>query len=408
MNSLTAAHNQSWLRLSFAALPTARAREALRHFDGPQELLDAALQRPDFLEKEHRLSRRAIEKLQLAARRDVTQQLTAMETHAIEVAGEAQFPPLLREIGDDTPAWLFARGSFAPADSHCIAIVGTRNVTEYGRGLAHRFGLEFARAGWTVVSGLARGIDTAAHRGALDGGGRTIAVTACGLDLVYPSDNRDLMLEIEKNGAVVSEWAPTTPPASWHFPARNRIITGLSCAIVVVEAQPKSGALITATFAGEWNREVFAVPGNVHKPQSRGPHQLIKDGATLAESPEDVLQWLSGRFDAPTQTRGAQNAARADAAEPALTASRPVNKSGPATLTATASTPPDGTPDGPRPNFSPDENKMWLALDVEPRHLDDIAQDADLEIRAANSAIVLLELKGAVKKLPGNLFVKVV
>ena len=280
--------------------------------------------------------------------------------------------------------------------------------------------LEFARAGWTVVSGLARGIDTAAHQGALDGGGRTIAVTGCGLDMVYPSENRDLMLAIERQGAVISEWAPGTPPANWHFPARNRIISGLSRAIVVVEAQAKSGALISARFASEWGREVFAVPGNVHKPQSHGPHQLIQEGALLAQNADDVLQYLSSSAGAlapmgaaPDETAsGRERITLLDAAEPAPTISRRLNTSTPASSLETIKSPalPSSvsTSSGPRPDFSADENKIWLALDVEPRHLDDIADDAALEIRVANSAIVMLEIKGVVKKLPGNLFVKVV
>ncbi len=405
--------HESWIRLSLAALPTARAREILPAFDGPQALLDAATSAPQQLESQHKLSKRAIEKLRDAARRDVSPQLEALETHAISIVTEAEFPPLLTQINDDTPAWLFARGALTPADAHCIAIVGTRNVTEYGRGLAHRFGLEFARAGWTVVSGLARGIDTAAHRGALDGGGRTIAVTACGLDMVYPPENRDLMLEIERNGAVLSEWAPGTPPASWHFPARNRLVSGLSCAVVVVEAQAKSGALISARFAVEHGREVFAVPGNVHKPQSHGPHKLIQEGAMLAQSADDVLDYLANSFSAPGQILAPDGEmdeenlefASIKGAEPAPTISR-------RHPTSTSSTPKkiqsSVVLSGPRPDFSDDENKVWLALDVEPRHLDDVAEQAGLEIKVANSAIVMLEIKGAVKKLPGNLFVKVV
>ncbi len=405
---------ESWIRLSLAALPTARVREILRHFDGPQALLDAAFSDPQTLEARHKISKRAIEKLQLAARRDVSPHLAAMEKHDITIVTEDLFPPLLSEIGDDTPAWLFARGALTPADAHCIAIVGTRNVTEYGRGLAHRFALEFARAGWTVVSGLARGIDTAAHRGALDGGGRTIAVTACGLDMVYPPENRDLMLEIERNGAVLSEWAPGTPPAPWHFPARNRLIAGLSCAVVVVEAQPKSGALISAGFAVDHDRQVFAVPGNVHKPQSHGPHKLIQEGAFLAQSADDVLQYLANSYSAPhlnlqmdagELAEPAENAS-IKGAEPTPTISRRLNTT-PSPTSSTAVRP--SLPmTGPRPDFSDDENKVWLALDVEPRHLDDIAEQAGLEMKVANSAIVMLELKGAVKKLPGNLFVKVV
>ena len=410
--------HESWLRLSLAALPTARAREILRHFDGPQSLLDAAISNPQALETDHKLSKRAVEKLQLAARKDVSLHLEAMRTHAISIVTEAEFPPLLTEIEGDTPAWLFARGALVPADSHCVAIVGTRNVTEYGRGLAHRFALEFARAGWTVVSGLALGIDTAAHRGALDGGGRTIAVTGCGLDMVYPPENRDLMLEIERNGAVLSEWAPTTPPASWHFPARNRLVSGLSCAVVVVEAQARSGALISANFAADHGRQVFAVPGNVHKPQSHGPHKLIQEGAMLAQNADDVLQFLAASFSAPGQNppdpSASEEFASIKGAEPATQISRRLNTSQSALSQPDSSQPkakvkaPAAKPAGPPPDLAPDENKVWLALDVEPRHMDDIAEDADLPPSATNAALVMLELKGVAKRLPGNLFVKVV
>ncbi len=408
---LSATDQESWVRLSLAALPTARAREILRHFDGPQSLLDAATFQAQNLETDHKISKRAIEKLQAAARRDVSQQLEAMEKHDITIVTEAMFPPLLTQIEDDTPAWLFARGALTPADAHCIAIVGTRNVTEYGRGLAHRFALEFARAGWTVVSGLARGIDTAAHRGALDGGGRTIAVTACGLDMVYPPENRDLMLEIERHGAVLSEWAPGTPPASWHFPARNRLVSGLSCAVVVVEAQPKSGALISASFAVEHDRQVFAVPGNVHKPQSHGPHQLIREGAFLAQSADDVLEYLASSFSGPGQIIAPNGEELAEAKENAsikgAEPTPPISRRLPTSTFVTPQQVSAAALSGPRPDFSDDENKIWLALDVEPRHLDDVAEQAGLEIKVANSAIVMLEIKGAVKKLPGNLFVKI-
>ena len=419
---IPATDHQSWIRLSLAALPTARAREILRHFDGPQALLDAAVSSPQTLEADHKISQRAIEKLQECAKRDVSEQLAAMEKHDISIVLEAEYPPLLTEIEGDTPAWLFVRGALVPADSHCIAIVGTRNVTEYGRGLAHRFGLEFARAGWTVVSGLARGIDTAAHKGALDGGGRTIAVTACGLDMVYPPENRDLMLEVERSGALISEWAPMTSPMSWHFPARNRLVSGLSCAVVVVEAQPKSGALISANFAGDHGRQVFAVPGNVHKPQSHGPHKLIQEGAMLAQNADDVLAFLVASFSAPGQTlapdEGEADETEANAsikgAEPAPAISRRLNTTTSPTSTKDAPRPkakasvPTPKPAGPPADLSPTENKVWLALDVEPRHMDDISEDAALEPSATNSALVMLELKGIAKRLPGNLFVKVV
>jgi len=211
------------------------------------------------------------------------------------------------------------------------------------------------------------------------------------------------MLEIEGQGAVLSEWAPTTNPEAWHFPARNRIIAGLSLGVIVVEAAAKSGALITADFANELGREVFAVPGNIHKTQSRGPHQLIRDGATLVESVEDVLQALEARAW-PVPERSATKNEGNDGAEPVRDASRPAKRA----LSPRSS-------DGQTPlkivdtaSFSPDENKIWICLDVEPRHIDDLSGAADLSASQANTALVLLELKGAARRLPGNLFARVV
>ena len=170
----------------------------------------------------------------------------------------------------DPPPYLFVRGTIEERDRAAVAIVGTRHATEYGKGIAAKLASDLAQRGVTVVSGLARGVDTQAHKGAVDAGGRTFAVCGCGLDVAYPSENRTLMEQIENAGACVSEFAPTVHPESWHFPARNRIISGLSVGVVVVEAAERSGALITADFALEQGREVFAVPGNIHKAQSKG------------------------------------------------------------------------------------------------------------------------------------------
>ena len=394
----------AWLRFAFAGLVPNRARAALARLETPQNVFAAALSGDAALKSSDGLTDKAIAKLRDCAAKDVSQQLEAMQAHGIRLLLESDpaYPRALQAI-PDAPPCLFLRGDISQSDERAVAIVGTRNVTEYGRGLAHRFGVELARAGVTVVSGLARGIDTAAHRGALDGGGRTFAVTGCGLDIVYPSDNKELMLEIEGQGAVLSEWAPTTNPEAWHFPARNRIIAGLSLGVIVVEAAAKSGALITADFANELGREVFAVPGNIHKTQSRGPHQLIRDGATLVESVEDVLQALEARAW-PVPERSATKNEGNDGAEPVRDASRPAKRA----LSPRSS-------DGQTPlkivdtaSFSPDENKIWICLDVEPRHIDDLSGAADLSASQANTALVLLELKGAARRLPGNLFARVV
>lgn len=385
---------EAWIRLALTGLSPVRARAALSRLGGPQNVLEAARGGDEELRSADGLTEKAVAKLRECAVRDVSRQLEAMETHGIGLVLESgpNYPRALRVV-PDAPPCLFIRGNLSENDARAIAIVGTRQVTEYGRGLAHRFALELARAGVTVVSGLARGIDTAAHRGALDGGGRTLAVTGCGLDIIYPSDNKDLMLEIEGSGAVLSEWAPTTNPEAWHFPARNRIIAGLSLGVIVVEAAAKSGALITADFANELGRDVFSIPGNVHKAQSKGPHQLIRDGATLVESVEDVLAALEARVW-PLPER--QN----EDAEPVKATSRPPKR------------PPSPTPvpvsSVNTASFSPGENKIWVCLDVEPRHIDDLAAEAGLSASEVNTALVLLELKGAARRLPGNLFARVV
>ena len=220
------------------------------------------------------------------------------------------YPAALRVI-PDPPLYLWMRGDIGRADDMAVAIVGTRGPTEYGRGMATKFASDLARRGLTIVSGLARGIDTAAHKGALGAGGRTLACCGCGLDIVYPRENRALMDEISENGACISEFAPTVHPEPWHFPARNRIISGLSIGTLVVEAAARSGALGTADRSMEQGREVFAIPGNVLKAQSRGPHGLIKQGAALVENIEDMLEILDARtlpFDRNTVSSGQRRA----------------------------------------------------------------------------------------------------
>jgi DNA processing protein len=233
-----------------------------------------------------------------------------------------------------------------------------------------------------MPEGLARGIDSAAHRGALEAGGRTFAVCGCGLDVVYPSENKKLMEETSQNGAALSEFAPTVHPEAWHFPARNRIISGLSAGTIVVEAAERSGALITSDFAMEQGRDVFAVPGNVHKLQSRGCHGLIKQGATLIENADDVLNALNNRAlpfveERKAATPGSTPAARATS-QPQV-----------------------------RDDLTAEQNRIWLALEVEPRHIDAIALDAGLSAAQVNAALVMFELKGIVKRLPGNTFTRI-
>ncbi len=211
--------------------------------------------------------------------------------------GAAEYPRLLKEIVDP-PGVLFVRGRLEPRDALSIAIVGSRHASHYGLTQAERLAGGLARAGLTVVSGLARGIDGAAHRGALAAGGRTLAVLGSGVLNVYPPEHKDLADEVARHGALLSEAAPRAEPFSGAFPQRNRIISGLSLGVIVVEAASRSGALISARHATEQGREVFAVPGRVDSRLSQGCHQLIRDGAKLVESVDDVLEELGPLVEA--------------------------------------------------------------------------------------------------------------
>jgi len=231
-------------------------------------------------------SRVAEETIDLCRRRDVR----------VLVPGFGDYPRLLGQI-DDPPGVLFVRGRLEPCDALAVAVVGARHATAYGRRVAHQLAGGLARAGYTVVSGLARGIDHAAHRGALDAGGRTIAVLGSGVLEIYPPEHADLALEIIGRGAVIGEVPPLAQPQPGAFPSRNRIVSGLTLGTVVVEAADRSGALITARLAGEQGREVFAVPGPIDGRMSRGCHRLIREGATLVESVDDILDELGPLFE---------------------------------------------------------------------------------------------------------------
>jgi DNA processing protein len=221
----------------------------------------------------------------------------------IVVEGSPGYPRLLGQI-DDPPGVLFVRGRLEPCDALAVAIVGARHATAYGRRIAHQLAGALARAGYTVVSGLARGIDAAAHRGALDAGGRTLAVLGSGVLSIYPPEHAELALEVAARGAVLSEAPPLASPIAGAFPSRNRIVSGLSLGTVVVEAADRSGALITARLAGEQGREVFAVPGAIDSRMSRGCHKLLRDGAKLVESIDDILEELGPLFEPATTADG--------------------------------------------------------------------------------------------------------
>jgi len=275
---------------------------------------------------------------------------------------DPDYPALLREI-HDPPARLYVNGQL-PSEP-MIAIVGSRHATPYGRRTAHRLARDLSDAGVVVVSGLARGIDAAAHRGALEGKSPTVAVMATGLDRIYPPEHAELAQAIAASGAVITEAENGTLPLPGRFPVRNRIISGLSLGVVVVEAAQRSGALITARMAAEQGREVFCVPGSIENPLAIGGHQLIKDGAKLVQTVEDVLDEFADL---------ARARARAQARVRAHTRARTRADSGPQ---------------------EPELFAVWELLDwVEPRHHDDLAATMNLDIKEVSRRLTLLEMSG--------------
>ena len=277
---------------------------------------------------------------------------------------DARYPALLREVPD--PPALDVRGGVEPTDALAIAIVGSRRATPYGVEVAESLASALAARGVTIVSGLARGIDTAAHRGALAAGGRTLAVLGCGIDVVYPPENARLAADVAARGALLSQFAAGTPPLSYNFPARNRTLAGLALGVVVVEATERSGALITAGFAGDLGREVFAVPGRITSPSSRGANRLLQDGAKLVQHWTDVVSEL------PDQWRRAVRDTETvdDAAAPA-----------------------DGS----------DEARMLHALSVdEPQHIERLIARVEMEAARVSAVLTALELGGWARQLAGQ------
>ncbi|BCS96140.1 DNA polymerase [Desulfoluna limicola] len=289
------------------------------------------------------------------------------------------YPRLLAEIHDPPPI-LQVAGQLDP-DAAMVALVGSRRATSYGLQNATRLAADLAARGFAIVSGLARGIDTAAHAGALSSPGRTIAVLGCGLGTVYPPENRRLAEAIAQSGAVISEFQYDAPPEAHHFPMRNRIISGISLGTVVVEASLKSGSLITARCATDQNREVFAVPGHIHASQSAGTHRLIRDGAKLVASAADITDEFSAHVHPPTNL----NATPRDLNHLTHTKNRAAAYSSKFPL-------------------DHEEISVLKVLDLYPSHIDDILQTVPMGAGRLSAVLMTLELKGMVVRSPGKLF----
>lgn len=278
---------------------------------------------------------------------------------------DAEYPRALSQI-HDPPLALYVFGALAPGDRRAVGMVGTRHPTHYGRDTAEKLAFQLAQAGLVVVSGLARGIDTAAHRGALKGGGRTLAVLGGALDCMYPAENIGLAREVAAQGAVISEFPFGRQPDKTTFPMRNRIISGLSLGVLVVEAGPESGALITAHQALDQGRTVFAVPGRIDSPASRGAHQLLKQGARLVESVEDILEEFEFLLPPERRPRIADAETR------------------------------------PRPPLAPDEERLVRALEAGEQEVDQLIRATGLSAAAVGALLIGLEMKRVARMLPGR------
>lgn len=271
------------------------------------------------------------------------------------------YPRLLKEVSAPPPV-LYYRGQLVETDTTAVAIVGTRKMSRYGQDMAKSIAFDLARAGVTIVSGLALGVDGIAHRAAIEAGGRTIAVLGSGIDVIYPGKHRDLARKIEQQGAVITEYPPGTPPDRFNFPPRNRIISGLSRGVVVVEAPERSGALITVDFAAEQGRDAFAVPGPVNAPASAGCLRILREGATLVRSAGDVLEDLH---------------------------IRPVDYEQPAEEPVA---------------LSDAERRLLAVLTSQPQHIDDIAAQLGKTVAEVSGELMMLELQSSVQSEGGGYY----
>jgi len=314
---------------------------------------------------------------------DVTGELQLAEKLGVWIINleDERYPVVLKRIYDPPPV-LYIKGTLTREDNLCISIVGTRRCSLYGQEQASRFAHFLSSAGFTICSGMARGIDTAAHQGALSASGRTIAVQGCGLANIFPPENKNLFELIAGSGACISELPLRYEPLSENFPPRNRIIAGLSLGTIVIEAPLNSGAMITAKAAMDYNREVMAVPGKIDSPLSKGTHKLIKEGAKLIESVEDVMEALGyiGEQLAEHVTEAAEKAATKR--EKPLFDIRDLKLNG-------------------------NEKMIYDYLHKEPSHIEQIIGDTKLTPGSVNAGLISLRLKGVIKQLPGSLFVKI-
>lgn len=339
-----------------------RAKKLLSVFKNPKKIFNANFK--DLSEIDG-MSQRAAKKITTFNEWDIAEKyveiINEKNIKTINI-NDSNYPVLLKETSD-APVVLFIRGDIMQNDRFSLAIVGSRKMTSYGALVAERFSEELSSTGLTIVSGMARGIDSVAHRGAIKANGRTIAVLGSGIDVVYPPENKNLFEKIVEHGCIISEFLPGTGPDKENFPKRNRLISGLSLGVLVVEAVFDSGALITARYANDYGREVFAVPGAITSKNSEGTNKLIREGAMLVQKPDDILKELAPVLKGFIKS---ENKVKIE--------------------------------------LSNDEKILCGLLSGEPRQIDDIARQSKLPASKVLAVLLDLELKGVVKQITGKRF----
>lgn len=359
-----------WLR-SIPNIGSIKIKKMLEHFKNPINIWNADLYE---LSRLKFLSKRDLEEISKQKyKEELPKHLDNIYKHEIKILTllDEEYPILLKSIYDP-PAILFYKGSLAKEEKS-IAVVGSRKSSAYGTDITEKISTALCRHDITVVSGLARGIDSYAHNAAIKANGRTIAVLGCGLDCVYPRENSALFQKIQEKGAVVSEFLPGTPPIAFNFPSRNRIISGMSRGVIVVEAGQKSGSLITADFALEQGREVFAVPGNLSSSNSIGTNRLIREGARIVTSMEDILDELK-YFDDVGKMAAIQFQAENQISKNIFD------------------------------SLDKNEQKIVQCLKEGELHIDRLLQQADMNVAELNAVLIVLELSGIVEQRPGKMY----
>jgi DNA processing protein len=353
-----------WLALTrIKGLGCISFKKLASHFADPTQSLSATAAELSAIEG---IDRKAVDGLLAFTQWDeVEQEVQRAEEAGVKIIpfGSGIYPARLRSIADPPPC-LYVKGEIRQQDDKAVAVIGTRSASHYGRRVARDLCRGLASLGFTVISGMARGIDGVAHDEALNAGGRTIAVLGSGVDRAYPPEHRKLYHRISENGAVISELPLGAPPLAFNFPARNRLISGLSAGVVVVEATEKSGSLITAAIALEQGREVFAVPGEVGSSRSRGGHRLIRQGAKLVENVDDILEEIAPQLVARDR-------------QPAALRTLPVDA-------------------------QPETHKIFDLLQERSLHIDEVIEASGFSASRVSQILLELELQGFLKQLPGN------